>query len=148
MARSCLRINLLSEPTRSELARALARMIVQEVEKTRGARGLALRHGLRTAMRRNPDALERVVDELIPEWIDLLEPYYLRWSQNEEDSFGQYLGTHSDELAVSLLALLHRRVRSSNHRLAQAATRFFGVDALRSALPRVGVLVDGYVSAS
>ena len=137
---------LLSEPNRSELVTTLTGMVEAEIARSKGARGLALRHGLRAAKRRRPDVLNGLVNQLIPGWIELLEPRYNAWIEVGNSSFGDHLMAHQDDLALELLHLVKSRIRSSNHRLAQTAARFLGVDALRTALPRFGVLVDDYVS--
>jgi hypothetical protein len=139
---------LLTDPTRSELVVALTGMIEAEIGKSRGARGLALRHALCTAQKHRPGTLARLVNELIPDWIDILEPHYEMWSSKGAGSFGAYLVRHQEDLAHRLLEMVQGRVRTSNHRVARTVARFMGVDALRRALPRFGVLVDNYVSVA
>jgi hypothetical protein len=143
-----LRMILLTDPTRSELVVALTGMIEAEIGKSRGARGLALRHALRTTKKHRPGALARLVNDLIPEWIDILEPHYEVWSSKGTGSFGTYVVRHQDDLAHRLLEMVQTRVRASNHRVAGTVAGFMGVDALRRALPRFGVLVDNYVSVA
>ena len=146
MSEPYLRMILLTEPNRSELVQALSGMVEGEIARSKGARGIALRHGLRVAQRRHPGALARLVNELIPEWIDTLEPHYENWVANGSGSFGEYLVARQEDLAWKLLLLVKGRVRASNHRLARTAARCLGIESLRSALPRFGVLVDDYVS--
>jgi hypothetical protein len=144
-----LRLILLTDPTRRELVHALAGLIEAEVGRTRGARGMALRHALRMARSRRPEILKRLVDQLIPEWVEILEPHYEAWSEKgQKVSFGRYVSTHQDVLARQLLVLVQARVRTSKSRLARTCARFLQLDTLRPALPRFGSLVDTYLAAA
>lgn len=144
MNHAYLHLILLTDPTRRELVSGLSGLIESEITRTRGARGMALRHVLRAADRSRPGVLPRIVSTLLPQWVELLEPHYSAWTAaGSEGSFGTYMSHHQDALARELLALVRGHVGKSRHHLARSCARFLRIEFMRPAMPRLGSLVDG-----
>jgi hypothetical protein len=136
----------LSDPTvRSEVVKACAGLVETEVAAKRGLSGMALRAGLKLVQAVRPGFVAQVVDRLLPEFAEALEPLHgeaitlaEKRGVSGAESFSIHLEAHADRAAEALLAVSDRRVRRADNRPLVAAyerLRPGAVEHVRLAIP-------------
>jgi hypothetical protein len=131
---------LLAPGRREALVRKTATWVERHVERTSGLRGMALKTGLSAVRSARPDAVERTVDRLLPEFARALEPMFADFRAGGGRDFGAYLAQHRDEATGALMAVADARAAASSHRaLAAGYRRLRGTleSELRGLLPEI-----------
>lgn len=125
------------------------RLIQGEVDKKGGLSGLALKGAFKVVSTVSHDFLPKVLDKLIPEFAQKLEPY---WEQREREAPGQpmeqFLSNRAPAVADALLQITDARaaraekgpVRTTYEKLRSAAERH-----VEDAVPGIGRLVDRHM---
>jgi hypothetical protein len=131
---------LLAPARRDALVAQTARWVDDYVAALSGLRGMALRTGLAAARAARPDAVERGVARLLPEFAAALEPFWQDFRASGGRDFGEYLREHAPAASAAMMARVDARVARSSHRaLATAYRRLRGTLAaeLERMLPEI-----------
>jgi hypothetical protein len=89
-----------------------------------------------------------MVAVLLPEMVDMLEPYWADFSTSGGAGFGDYLAKRGEEVSQALLAVTDARAETSRRQTiikAYRAVRGGAAKQVEAALPQVGDLVVKYV---
>lgn len=112
---------ILLAPARFErLVPQTASWIERYVHKGSGLRGMALKAGLAAAKAGRPDAIERAVRRLLPEFATALEPFWQKFRASGERDFGGYLERHAAQASAALMAVTDVRIAASPNRALHA----------------------------
>jgi hypothetical protein len=93
--------------------------------------------------------LQSTVENLLPDFVAALEPYWSDFAVSGASGFGDYLVKHGDEVAEALLAVTDARAKMSERPViikAYGTVRGGAAKHITAALPAVGALVEKYAS--
>ena len=110
-------------------------LIEQEVSAKSGISGAAVKLAYKTAKTFAKGYLQSTVENLLPDFVAALEPYWADFAASGAAGFGDYLVKRGDEVAEALLAVTIR---------AYGTVRGGAAKHITAALPAVGVLVEKY----
>ena len=142
---------LLSEPTRPRVVAECVTLIDKQVKSKTGLRGVALKgaYGVIKTIKRG--FVGRVVDALLPDWLDRLEPYYQTWlAEKQPDSFAEFVIARSDDVAEELLAVTDERAEKTKHKRAKKyyfKMRDKAKDNVIEAIPELSRLIERHLQA-
>lgn len=92
-----------------------------------------------------------VVDSLLDEWLEKLQPHYDKWEANKTTSLSDFLVSRSDDVAEDLLSVTDARAAKSSHGTAKKMYGKMRDGAKRNvveAIPELAKLVEKHVAAA
>ena len=114
---------LLAPERRDALIARTAQWVDTHVGALAGLRGMAMRAGLAAARAVRPDAVERGVTRLLPEFAAALEPFWQDFRASGGRDFGAYLRQHAAPASAAMMARVDARMAGTSHRALAAAYR-------------------------
>jgi hypothetical protein len=63
--------------------------------------------------------IPEVVDSMLDEWLNKLQPHYDRWLANKTQSFSDYVVARGDDVAEDLLSVTDARAANTSHTTAK-----------------------------
>lgn len=120
-------------------------LVIREMQK----KGIAIRAGFKLMCKARPDLITRAMRELLPEFVEALEPHYHRFRHAPDNDFHAYMLSHQDEITAAFLRVSDHRVNRAN---SQAVKKGYGKIRLRArqevirALPGIIDLVAKYTA--
>lgn len=133
---------LTSPENRAQVVQSCVDLVESEVSAKKGLSGAAIKTGYKVVKTLKPGMVSNVVDKLLPEWADALQPIY---DANEQDTdrFCGYLKDHPGETADALLSVTDARAEGvDNKTIKKTYERLRG-----SAKDNVVAAVPGLASA-
>jgi hypothetical protein len=124
-------------------------LIDQEVADKSGVSGAAVKLAYKTATSFAPGYFRRTLEDMLPQIVDKLEPYWADFSTSGSSEFGDYLHKRDQEVAEDLLSLTDQIAEVSKRPAitkAYRAVRGSASKNVQAALPRVGDLVMKYAA--
>ena len=124
-------------------------LIDQEVADKSGVSGTAVKVAYKTATSFAPGYFRRTLEDMLPQIVDKLEPYWVDFSTSGGSEFGDYLSKRGPEVSEDLLSLTdHIATTSKRSAIIKAyrAVRGSAAKHVEAALPRVGDLVMKYAA--
>ena len=119
------------------------------VEEEVSEKGLIIKGAYKTVTAFASGVVKDVIDALLPDFLEKLQPYWVDFAANGGGSFGDYLAARGEEVSEALLSVTDERSANSERaplRKAYNAVRPSGVKNVESALPRLGALVQKYAA--
>jgi len=98
------------------------RTLEAEVSGKSGLAGLAIKGAFKVLKNvQHGKALQRAVEVLMPDFIDKLDPYFVRYQKEGKGStWTDFLRPHFDAIADQLLMVTDAKVRQTEHQLVRA----------------------------
>jgi hypothetical protein len=124
-------------------------LLDQEVAEQSGISGAAVKLAYKTVNKFMPGHVRFMVQTLLPDMIDNLEPYWADFTASGGGQLGDYLAKRGDEVSQALLAVTDARAAASERPViikAYGSVRGSAVKHVEAALPRVGDLVQKYAT--
>jgi hypothetical protein len=122
-------------------------LIEQEVSGKSGISGTAVRLVYKTVNTFMPGHVRYMVESLLPEMVDKLEPYWADFASSGGSGFGDYLAKRGEEASQALLSVTDARAAASGRPTiikAYGTVRGSAARHVEAALPQVGDLVQKY----
>jgi hypothetical protein len=122
-------------------------LIQQQVSELSGISGAAVKVAYKTANTFASGYVRHMVEHLLPDMVDKLEPYWADFSASGGSEFGDYLAKRSDEVSEALLSVTDARAAASDKatiKKAYNAVRGNAAKHVAAALPDAGALVQRY----
>jgi len=145
-----LQDQLLTEDVRPQLVKECCTLLDNEVSRKRGFKGLAVKAAYKTVKALRRGFVPGVVDALLDEWVEELEPFYADYEgQDGALSFSRFLDSRRNEVAECLLSVTDKRAKTTTHRTAAKAYNKLRPGAkanVEEALPHLGDVVAKYLS--
>ncbi len=119
-------------------------IIEAEVQDKSGIGGMAIKAGYKAVKGIKPGFLEKVVNDLLPEFADAMDPIY-REAVDAERPVRSYFVEHKTRVADSLLAVTDGRARRTNSGVIKATydrLRGSAKKNVEAAVPRLGELIE------
>jgi hypothetical protein len=122
-------------------------LIEQELSDKSGLSGTAVKLAYKTVNAFASGYVQSMVETLLPDMIDKLEPYWADYRASGAGDFGDYLVKRGNEVSESLLSVTDARAAASERPTIIKAYRSVRGNAAKhvtAALPAVGALVQKY----
>ncbi len=124
-------------------------LIEQELADQSGVSAAAVKLAYKTMNKFFPGHARVMVERLLPEMVDKLEPYWADCNASGSAKFGDYLVERGGDVAESLLSVTDRHADLSDKPVLVKAYRGVRSSAgkhIQAALPRVGDLALKYAT--
>jgi hypothetical protein len=138
---------LLAPDTQPKVVADCFTLIDQEVSDKSGISGNAVKLAYKTVNTFMPGHVRYMVESMLPQMVDKLEPYWADFSTSGSSGFGDYLAKRGEEVSEALLSVTDDRCAASNRPTvikAYKAVRGSASKHIQAALPRLGDLVQKY----
>ena len=140
---------LLAPDTYPKVVEDCYTVINQELSDKSGVSATALKLGYKTVTSFAPGYFRKTLDDMLPQIVDKLEPYWADFNAEGGSGFGDYLAKRGDEVSESLLSVTDGMAEVSKRPTIIKAYRALRGGArkhVEAALPRVGDLVQKYAA--
>ena len=140
---------LLAPETRPKVLTDCYTLIEQEISDKSGVSGTAVKLGYKTVTSFAPGYYHATVEDMLPQIVDKLEPFWADFSTSGGSEFGDYLAKRGEEVSEALLSVTDAMATISNRPTiirAYRAVRGSAAKHVQAALPRVGDLVLKYAA--
>ena len=104
---------LLAPGTRPAVIADCCTLIEQEISEKSGISGTAVKLAYKTVNTFMPGHVRHMVEVMLPQMIDKLEPYWADFSTSGGSAFGDYLAKRGDEVSQALLSVTDARAAAS-----------------------------------
>jgi len=124
-------------------------LLEQEVAELSGVSGTAVKLAYKTVNTFMPGHVRFMVESLLPEMVDKLEPFWIDFQESGGGEFGDYLAKRAGEVSQALLSVTDARAVASGRPViikAYGSVRNSAAKHVESALPRVGELVQKHAT--
>ncbi len=138
---------LLAPDTKPQVTDDCMTLIKQEVSAKSGISGTTVKLAYKTVNAFASGYVQSMVETLLPDMIDKLEPYWADYRASGAGDFGDYLVKRGNEVSESLLSVTDARAAASERPTIIKAYRSVRGNAAKhvtTALPAVGALVQKY----
>jgi hypothetical protein len=145
---------LTTSETRPRVVRACAELIDAEVASKKGISGIAVKAGYRLVQAIKPTMVKDVVDKLLPEFAEALEPFYVASveaaaaeKRPTSRALADHLVAHDGEVAEALLTVTDRRAEKASGPLLKTyrKLRSSAHDHVKAAVPGLARTVSPFV---
>jgi hypothetical protein len=140
---------LLAPDTRPKVVADCFSLVEQQVSDKSGISGAAVKLAYKTVNTFMPGHVRNMVEKLLPDMVDQLEPFWADFNSSGGCGFGDYLAKRGDEVAQALLSVTDARAAASGRPTiikAYGRVRGSAVKHVEAALPAVGELVLKYAA--
>src|ERR1700730_14138476 len=138
---------LLAPDTKPRVTADCMTLIQQEVSAKSGVSGTAVKLAYKTVNAVASGYVQSMVETMLPDMIDRLEPYWADFSTSGAGDFGDYLVKRAEEVSEALLSVTDERAAAAERPMVIKAYRSVRGSAAKhvtAALPAVGALVQTY----
>jgi hypothetical protein len=140
---------LLAPDTQPKVIADCYTLIEQELSDKSGVSATAVKLAYKTVTSFAPGYFRDTVEDMFPQIVDKLEPYWADFSTSGGSEFGDYLAKRGEEVSEALLSVTDAMAAVSKRPTIIKAYRTVRGSAARhvqAALPRVGDLVLKYAA--
>ena len=138
---------LLTPDTKPQVTADCLTLIQQEVSAKSGVSGTAVKLAYKTVNAFASGYLHSVVESLLPDMADKLQPFWADFTASGASGFGDYLVKRGDEVSDALLSVTDERAAASDRPTiikAYRSVRGGAAKHVTAALPNLGNLVQKY----
>ncbi len=140
---------LLAPGTQPKVIADCFTLIEQELADKSGVSGTAVKLAYKTANSFAPGYLRDRMEEMLPQIVDKLEPFWADFNADGGAVFGDYLAKRGDEVSEAMLSVTDAMAGKSERPTvlkAYRAVRGGAVKHVEAALPRVGDMAQKYAA--
>ena len=136
-------------PQRPDIVEALSDLATTTVDSTSGLTGMALKSVLKAATAVREDIVPHVIDRILPDLADALDPYWRTYSAGvSAETFGAYLHENAEPVSADLARIADAYAKdnapASLHRVYTSA-RNKGVEVLKKHLEQLGNTLEEFM---
>jgi hypothetical protein len=138
---------LLAPDTQPQVAADCFQLVQQQVAELSGVSGTAVKLAYKTVNTFKPGHVRFMVESLLPDLVEQLEPYWADFNSSGGSEFGDYLAKRGNEASDALLTVTDKRAAGSGRPTiikAYGAVRGSAARHVEAALPQVGELITKY----
>jgi len=142
-----LQETLLAPETKPQVIDDCHALIQQQVSDGSGISGTAVKIAYKTVNTFLPGHVRHMVESLLPDMVDRLEPFWADFHASGGSEFGDYLAKRGEEVSEALLSVTDARAAASERPTivkAYGKVRGGAGKHVTAALPNVGALVQKY----
>lgn len=138
-------------PVREKVVADCMNLIDAEVKAKGGFSGMAIKTGYSVVKAFKPGFVRDVVDGLLDQWVEKLEPFYASWeSGGKTKGFGAHLDSQRDAVAEALLSVTDAKSKTSKNGTVKKMYEKMRPSAKRNveeAIPKLGALLEKHQAA-
>lgn len=137
---------LAKEPNREKMINDCVDLIDGQVKQ----KGFVIKSAYATIKALKKKFVPEVVDSMLDEWLDKLQPHFDKWSAAKTSSFSDYLVARGDDVAEDLLAVTDGRAERSSHGTAKKMYGRMRDGAKKNvveAIPALAQLIEKHIKA-
>ena len=136
------------DPIRPRVIAECVGLIDAQVKAKGGFSGLAIKAAYGTIKTIKRGFVKGVVDALLDDWLDQLQPYFERWTATGTGTFAEHLTSRSDDVAEALLSVTDGRAERTTHTTAKKTYLKMRPSAKKNvveAIPDLGQLIERHM---
>lgn len=137
---------LAKDPVRPHVIADCVELIDSQVRQ----KGFIIKSAYATIKAIKKQFVPEVVDSMLDEWLDKLQPHYDKWALNKTSSFSDYVVARGDDVAEDLLAVTDARAERSSHTTAKKMYGKMREGAKKNvveAIPHLAQLIERHLKA-
>jgi hypothetical protein len=138
---------LLNPDIRPQVIADCDALIEDQIAEKSGVTGTAVKVAYKTVNKFMPGHVHHMVESLLPEIVEKLQPYWADFNAVGGADFGDYLAKRGEEVSPALLSITDGRAAASGRPVivkAYGTVRSGAARHIEAALPNVGGLVQKY----
>lgn len=92
-----------------------------------------------------------VVDGMLDEWLDKIQPHYDKWAATKPSSFADYMIARSEDVAEDLLSVTDARAQKTSHTTAKKMYTRMRDSAKKNvveAIPELSKMIERHLAAA
>lgn len=143
-----LRDRLAAPEIRPQVVTDCAALIDDQVKAKSGLGGMAIKTAYATVKAIKRGFVPEVVDALLDDWLDKMQPHYEIWSAGGHGSFAEFVTARSEDVAEDLLTVTDERAEKSTHTTAKkmyAKMRGSAKKNVIEAVPDLGRVIESHL---
>ena len=136
------------ETNRRRLLQDCVRLIDDEVASKKGFSGLAIKGGFKVVRAVKPGFVEEVMDFLLEEFVDHLEPVYGEFREQNAEGLEGFLLARDQKVADQLLGITDKHAQKTQNqgvKMAYDKLRPQAKTHVAAAIPRVAKMLTTYI---
>ena len=134
------------EPLRTQVIADCVDLIDAQVKQ----KGFVIKSAYATIKAIKKRFVPEVVDSLLDDWLNKLQPHYDKWAQTKPSSFSDYVIARSDDVAEDLLSVTDARAEKTSHTTAKKMYLRMRDSAKKNvveAIPELSKLIERHLAA-
>jgi hypothetical protein len=138
---------LAKDPVRPHVIEDCVELIDAQVKQ----KGFIIKSAYATIKAIKKRFIPEVVDTMLDEWLEKLQPHYDRWSANKTSSFSEYVVARGDEVAEDLLTVTDGRAARTSHTTAKKMYGRMRDGAKRNvieAIPALAKMIEKHLNSA
>lgn len=125
-------------------------LIESEVKSKGGLSGIAIKGGFAVVKAIKPGVIKESVDNLLDGFIERLEPFFVRFTQNPQNKgFGAHLTNEKSAVADALLGFTDDKAKNAQNATMKKAyekLRPTAKEHVQAAVPGLGAVIERYLA--
>ncbi|AWR14736.1 hypothetical protein B11Q_00006 [Corynebacterium diphtheriae] len=138
----------LLDTKRTALAAELAGFIDRSVSQSSAISGVALKGAVAAAKKVRPDIVTKGAERLLPEVVEVLDPYWASFEASDSTHFGEFLEQHKSEVSDKILEVADRNAEKVDMpalKKAYGSLRGKAASFIEPNLPGLGQIMQNYM---
>ena len=134
------------EPVRPQVVNDCVELIDAQVKQ----KGFVIKSAYATIKAIKKRFVPEVVDSLLDEWLEKIQPHYDKWSAGKQSTFADYVIARSEDVAEDLLSVTDARAQKTSHTTAKKMYGKMRDGAKKNvieAIPDLAKLIEKHVAA-
>lgn len=134
------------EPLRPQVVADCVELIDAQVKQ----KGFVIKSAYATIKAIKKRFVPEVVDGLLDEWLEKLQPHYDRWAAGKQGTFSDHVIARSDDVAEDLLSVTDARAQKTSHTTAKKMYLRMRDSAKRNvveAIPELSRMIERHLAA-
>jgi hypothetical protein len=140
-----LREILLAPQSQPQVIDDALALVDEQISDKSGISGTAVKLAYKAVVSFSPGHVRYMIEQLMPQMLDELEPYWASFRASGGGVFGDYLAKNGEQVSESLLAITDARAEGSGRPVivkAYKSVRGSAAKNVTAALPDLGALVQ------
>lgn len=134
------------EPLRAQVIADCVELVDAQVKQ----KGFVIKSAYATIKAIKRRFVPEVVDGLLDEWLDKIQPHYDKWAATKPSSFADYMIARSEDVAEDLLSVTDARAQKTTHTTAKKMYTRMRDSAKKNvveAIPELSRLIERHLAA-
>lgn len=135
------------EPLRAQVVADCVELVDAQVKQ----KGFVIKSAYATIKAIKRRFVPEVVDGLLDEWLNKIQPHYDKWAATKPSSFADYMIARSDDVAEDLLSVTDARAQKTTHTTAKKMYTRMRDSAKKNvveAIPELSRLIERHLAAA
>lgn len=135
------------EPVRAQVVNDCVELIDAQVKQ----KGFVIKSAYATIKAIKKRFVPEVVDSLLDDWLQKLQPHHDKWGAAKQGSFSDYVIARSEDVAEDLLSVTDERAQKTSHTTAKKMYQRMRDSAKRNvveAIPDLSRMIERHLAAA